>query len=293
VVDGWTIVAEIINFLILVVLLRLFLYKPIIRAMDTRQAEIESEFDEAERKRRDAEEQELKYRKKEEELESRRHQLMRQAEDQARKHREQLTEQAREDVDRLESRWKQELRREQQAFLQRLSRRAGEQVCSIARRALADLAEADLEARMVETFIRRFASLDAEEREKFVAAIKQAGGALTVTSAFELSDELRGRLTDAFRQHVLPDVEVQFDHSEDLICGVKAKAAGREVSWTAASYLQDLLERMNDTFAEEMSEEVAEESPREATAPEGPTQDGVEADTTGPASAGSQDEVEP
>jgi F-type H+-transporting ATPase subunit b len=179
---------------------------------------------------------------------------MHQAEEDARAHREHLSEQARDEVERQQSRWSEELRREQQAFLERLRREAGEQVCQIARRSLADLAEVDLEARMVETFVRRLGELAAGDREELIAAIREAGNALTVTSAFDLPDELRDRLSQALHQHVLPDVQIRFDRSPELVCGIKAKAAGREIAWTVAGYLRDLLDHMNATFAEEAEE---------------------------------------
>ncbi len=59
--DWFTVVAQIINFLILVALLKRFLYGPIIRAMDRREAEIASRMDAASDKTADAEKQRIRY----------------------------------------------------------------------------------------------------------------------------------------------------------------------------------------------------------------------------------------
>lgn len=54
-IDWFTVVAQIINFLILVFLLKHFLYGRIINAMDQREARITSRLEEAETQRKEAE----------------------------------------------------------------------------------------------------------------------------------------------------------------------------------------------------------------------------------------------
>ena len=48
--DGFTIVAQVVNFLILVALLKRFLYAPIIRTMQAREDHITTRLDEAQEK---------------------------------------------------------------------------------------------------------------------------------------------------------------------------------------------------------------------------------------------------
>ncbi len=268
--DWPTVIAQIVNFLILVVLLWLVLYKPIIRAMDQRRDSIETEREEARRKQAEADQLTRSYRDKEKELEDQRTGLLRQAEAQAEERRRELQQQARTEVDRLRSQWEEELRRQQDAFLDRLRRRAGEQVCAIARRTLADLSDSELERRMVETFVRRLGELEADARRELAQAARDADGTLTVVSAFEMPDELAHQLTEVLNREVLPEAEVQFETSEELVCGIQVKASGREVSWTVAGYLQDLTERLAETFAEELhqgkGEAEAQDRPATATA---------------------------
>ena len=192
-----TIIAQIFNFLLLVFLLRFFLYKPILRAMDKRRAEIESGYDEAEKKQAEADQLAHSLRQKEQELEDGRTELLRRAEADAEHRHQELTDQARAEVDRQRSRWEEELGREQDAFLERLTRRGGEQVCAIVRRTLVDLSDTELERRMVETLISRVGDLDDKGRRHLAQAVQEADGVLTVSSAFELSDDLRRMLTDA------------------------------------------------------------------------------------------------
>ena len=55
-IDWFTVVAQIVNFLILVWLLKKFLYGPIIRAMDDRERRIASRLEEANARERQAQE---------------------------------------------------------------------------------------------------------------------------------------------------------------------------------------------------------------------------------------------
>ena len=50
-IDWFTVVAQIVNFLILVALLKHFLYGPLVRAIDAREERIAARLAEAERKR--------------------------------------------------------------------------------------------------------------------------------------------------------------------------------------------------------------------------------------------------
>ncbi|MFP4563574.1 MAG: F0F1 ATP synthase subunit B, partial [Spirochaetia bacterium] len=60
--DLFTFVATIVNFLILVALLRIFLYKRVVKAVEDRRAKIENRWNEAETAREDAERSRQEYR---------------------------------------------------------------------------------------------------------------------------------------------------------------------------------------------------------------------------------------
>ena len=63
-IDWFTVIAQIINFLVLVALLKRFLYGRIIKAMDQREEKIAFRLADAERKRNEAEQEAQAYRKK-------------------------------------------------------------------------------------------------------------------------------------------------------------------------------------------------------------------------------------
>lgn len=151
-IDWFTVVAQIINFVVLVLLLRRFLYGPIIRAMDAREAKIRERLDEAARVRAEAEEAREHYRRQLREVEERREEMMAQVEQDVRQRRQELIVEAREGVETLHRRWLHGLQREREAFAHELRQRLAEQAIMVARQALRELAGEELEERMVEVF---------------------------------------------------------------------------------------------------------------------------------------------
>ena len=53
-IDWFTVIAQIVNFLVLVYLLKRFLYKPIIKAMDGREQRIAGRLEEADKREEEA-----------------------------------------------------------------------------------------------------------------------------------------------------------------------------------------------------------------------------------------------
>ncbi len=75
-IDYFTIVAQIINFLVLVFLLRHFLYRPVIKAMDEREQKMVSRLKDAEQKREEAEAEAESFRQMKQELEDKRQEML-------------------------------------------------------------------------------------------------------------------------------------------------------------------------------------------------------------------------
>lgn len=247
-IDWFTVVAQMVNFLILVLLLRRFLYGPIISAMDERQARIEADLALAEQKQAEASQEIESYRQKKAELAERRHELMRQAEEEVERRRHALIDEARRQVDEIRARWYRALEQEQSSFLQALRQRVGHQTYTIARKALADMANAELEQQIIELFLDRLQALPDSERRSMADAMggsrdgagSRSGQPIVVHSGFELSEASRRKITRAIHEALLPHQPVDYRRSPDLICGLALKVQGHKIAWNLADYLDEL-----------------------------------------------------
>jgi F-type H+-transporting ATPase subunit b len=71
-INWFTVTAQIFNFLVLVYLLKRFLYKPIVRAMDERERRIASRLEEAEKREEAARQEQDQYEEKKREIDDQR-----------------------------------------------------------------------------------------------------------------------------------------------------------------------------------------------------------------------------
>ena len=163
-IDLFVLAAQIINFLILVFLLKYFLYNRILGAMDAREAKTASRFDEAERLKREAQQSAQAYDEKNRELKDKAEDLMIQAQKASEHEKAQLMDKVREEVDQVRQRWYETLSREKKAFLEDLRRRAGTYIYDTIRHVLADMANEVLEERMVQVFTSRIREMDQEQQ---------------------------------------------------------------------------------------------------------------------------------
>lgn len=251
-IDWFTFVAQIVNFLILIGLLKRFLYRPILHAMDEREERISSRLEEARKKEEDAEEEAQVYRAMQEELEQDRKAQLAEAERAAEERRQTLIQEARDDVAHLEREWREALERERESFLQELSERAVHETIAVARQALQDLADADLEAQAVEVFIERLQTPGDAQRTPWTEALKAANGMALVRSAFDLTDQHQTQIREAIEEHVGAVSELSFETSEEIGFGVELRVGERKVAWSLDSYLTHLADRVRERLDAEL-----------------------------------------
>lgn len=250
-VDWFTVIAQIVNFLILVALLKHFLYDRIIRAMDNREQKIRSRLEEAEYKRKEADNEAESYRRKNEELEKKRNEMLAEAREEADRRLKALTREAREQVDQSRRRWQESLEKEKVVFLRDLKQLAAREVVALSRKTLKDMAEADLEERMAEVFVTKIKELKKEDKDALRQAVENGENKAVVRSGFEISEAGRQKITKAVREEITEGAEITYDTDPELIMGLELKAQGEKVVWTIRDYLLQLEERARSAIENE------------------------------------------
>jgi F-type H+-transporting ATPase subunit b len=253
-IDWLTVGAQVVNFLILVFLLRRFLYRPVLEAMARREKRIADRLNEAAAREQAAKRMADDYAKKMADIESQHDEMVARAKEEADAQRRRMLDAARGDVEQAEARWRDDLRREQQEFLGAARREIAMASESVARKALADLAAADLEQRMIATLLDRLDRLgDAE-----MAALADAAGGVTVRSAFKLDGNQRSQITRALHERFGTGAPVHYVTDPALVCGLALEGGGRRLGWNVADYMQALEQRLRDRLAALEDEPAAE-----------------------------------
>ena len=243
-IDWFTVIAQIINFLVLVYLLKRFLYGPIIKAMDKRQEKIAFRLEGARKKEEEAKQEAELFLQKNKEFDSRHEEMLSQIKKEAEARRVELIKEARSQVDADMARWYGAIQKEKETFLQDIRRRTVGHTCAIARRAIKELSNEDLENRITSIFIERLQNIDSNEREALAQAIKHSMEEIRVNSAFEIPEELAKKIVQVLQKLTIDPVAVQFEILPELICGIELKLHDRKISWNIADYLESFEESM-------------------------------------------------
>jgi F-type H+-transporting ATPase subunit b len=252
-IDWFVFFCQIVNFLLLLFLLKKFLYGRIVGAMDAREAKITATFVDAGKAREEARESAEQLEKRLRDMDAQFEAAMNRAHEEAEAHRKKLMDKAREEVDLLQARWVETLRSERDAFLAGLRQLAGTQIYSITRQVLRDLADVELEQRIVEILMERIQTMNEEERGKFRDSLTE-GATITVQSAFDIPADERKKLDDVIRRHISGDIQVVFEKSDNVMTGYELKTDGHKIAWSIKEYLDSLEEKFYHALYEEAQE---------------------------------------
>jgi F-type H+-transporting ATPase subunit b len=256
-IDPFTIIAQIVNFLILVFLLWYFLYKPVIRTMDGREQMIRNRLDEAEQREREADREKKEFEDKRAEIEKTQQSMLDQAKKEAEEKRKELLRQAREDADEARARWVRAVAREKETFLGDLKHRAVHEIYRTTEEALRDLADKDIESGIIRVFEKRIREMDPDKRDEIKSSLSESEE-LTVKSSFEIDDESKDRIRKALADNLTYGIKVNFDTSPDVVAGIELTVEGYKIAWSIADYLGSLEESLSKAMEKEI--EVSKEA---------------------------------
>lgn len=262
-IDWFTVGAQVLNFLILVWLMKRFLYQPILDAIDAREQRIAAELADAAAKQAEAQQERDAFQRKNAEFDQQRALLLNQATDAARAERERLLDEARQVALALRTQQQDALRNEARHLHQALRHRTQQEVFAIARQALTDLAGTPLEERMVDVFAGRLRDLDAVEKERLTSALKASPNPVIVRTTFDLLPAQRISTETAIKATLGVETPIQFATVPDLISGIELTTDGQKVAWSIADYLASLEKGVAELLK-------AQDSPEAAPEPEAP-----------------------
>jgi len=236
-IDWFTVIAQMLNFLILVWLLKHFLYQPILNAIDTREKGIASKLADAEAKESDAHRQQADFEAKNKTFDEQRAALMTKADGDAKAEHDRLVDDAHKEADGVRASEAAALKEDQAHQAVAIRRLAQDQVFAITKKTLADLATVTLEERIGEVFTRRLRLMNAKDKDGMGAALKSSPEASLVRSAFNLPDVQKAAIQNALNETFSAMIRVRYETDANAISGIELIAQGQKLSWSISSYL--------------------------------------------------------
>jgi F-type H+-transporting ATPase subunit b len=263
-IDWFTVIAQIVNFLILVWLLKRFLYKPVLYAIDTREKKIARELADADLKKTEALKERDEFQHKNEEFDRQRDALMSKVTEEAQAERQRLLDEARKAADTLSTKRHEALLSDAHNLNQELSQRTRQEVFAIARKALTDLAASSLEERMAGVFIRRLHELDEQAKKNLGATFKSVSAPALLRSAFDLPEAQRAAIQNALNENFSAAIPLRFETAPELISGIELIANGQKVAWSISDYLAALGKSVDELLKQKDKAEADAQAKSEA-----------------------------
>lgn len=239
-IDWFTVGAQALNFLILVWLLKRFLYKPILNAINARENRIAAALADADAKKAEAQKERDEFHNKNKSFDEQCGALLGKATGEAKAERDRLLGEARKEADSLRAEQAAALRNDQTRLGAEITRLAAAEVFAIARKTLADLATVSLEERMEEVFTRRLRLIDGKAKEEVGTALNASSAPAVLRSVFDMPTEQKAAIQNALNETFSAQIQLRFETAPGAVCGIELMASGQKVAWSIAEYLDSL-----------------------------------------------------
>lgn len=294
-IDWFTVIAQVLNFLILAWLLKRFLYRPILDAIDAREHRIATELADADKKSAESERQQDKFKKKNAAFDTEKEQRNNNLTAEIKTERARLFAKVREETDRLRDKLQLALKNDQLILQVTLSQRVREEVFAIVGKVLKDLADTNLEARITAVFIQHFQKLSHKELAGFKSAVQQSGSdvksPLIIRSAFTFSKEqcalIEAAIKNIFCHHttgehsveknaedvingsdsthdkIVDQIALKFVIDPTVISGIEINVNGQKVAWSIGDYLNSFAKGVDEILQSLGNEQSIQEDNNE------------------------------
>lgn len=246
-IDWFTVIAQVINFVILIWLLKRFLYKPILNAIDEREEKINSQLSDAENKKLEAKSERDEYIEKNKNFDKEKQEMMDKAIAETKEERERLLKEARQNADALKAKHSEALKEMQDNLIKKYGQTLKQEIFSVSKKALADLASENLESQIVNLFIKLLNELDEAERNHFIESFKSDTEPVLVQSAFNLTPNLQNKIKIAVNKILGKGTTFDFKVKPNLIAGIEMTANGYKLAWSISEYIESLKKNIVET----------------------------------------------
>jgi len=248
-IDWFTVVAQAINFLVLVYLMSRFLYKPILAAIDERELIITTKVNKAEQMEVAADKIKDELNKKINDFNNQKQKRYSDMNIEIDSARVKLLDETREEVEVSRIKWRNNLNAEVAQFQQNFILETHREALTLANKTLHDLADIQLESHFVKVFVKKLTNLAPEKREElkeeFKGNLKAPIKDALINSAYELTSLQIKAIRDALNESLETEVDFRVNVKPQITCGIELLLNGKKLVWSTEGYLETLASEMN------------------------------------------------
>jgi len=232
-----TFLLEIINFLVLVWILKRFLYRPILSALEERRKKIEHSLNEATNQHTQAIALEQQYKERLDTWEHEKLQLRETLQQEIQNERTKKLEQLQTELECEREKAAVIDQHQQAEVLRQYQQKAHEQGARFTTKLLNAVASKELESHLFNLLIKTFDDMDEDRRLSLLDACKTSSDSISVTSAYTLSERQRQQLEQKICTVQEQTVSFKYLEDEKLLAGLRIIVG----AWVLRINLQDEL----------------------------------------------------
>lgn len=240
-INGPFLLAQVVNFLILFVAVRVLLWKPVMQRIDERRERLQQEKEDAEAAAELRAEIEAN---REELLEEARQEataIMAEAQQEAEALKERSLEEAGEQAERIKERAREDAEEERNRILGEMRGDIAGLATAAAQRIIGETLDEQRQRALVDSFFSGVREGKVEMLPEEMADVK---GAVTVTSAIPLTEAEKDIVRQELRDRIGRDVDVSFKVNPEVLGGLIVRAGDRVIDGSVVGQLQRLQESL-------------------------------------------------
>lgn len=237
-INWFTFSAQIVNFLILLWLLKRFFYTPLQNVMKKREDEVLSRLEEARQKLVHAEEMSKEYQGKIDQLEKQKNEWLEEAKQESESHRKELLKTARNEVDAIHAKWLKAVESEKKTLMETLERQSVQKILAIVEKIVRDLSDSDLERQTIQRFLEKIQAIDEHDTSK-VENIKTEKE-IEIASSFPIEKADQQKIDKTIQKMFSDQTQYNYTTDPDLGFGIELRSNGWKLGWNMKLYLNEL-----------------------------------------------------
>jgi len=243
-IDWFTVSAQTINFLLLVWLLKRYLYGPILKAIDARESQVAKILSDANTIKSDAEIQRKLFDQKNVEIDAKRDELLKKSKMIAIEQSEQIILKAHKKADEISKNRLLVLEQELRCYQDDIVFKSLQEIYEITRKVLTDLADVKLEQQMFECFCKHLQNITPDEINNLNKTILSGSSGLFLYSTFELTLAKTEKINAILKKVIPPNINrhypLKYEVKPELISGIELRSNGWKIAWSSEDYLNVL-----------------------------------------------------
>lgn len=245
-----TFFAQIVNLFVLVWLLKKFLYRPILNAVDKRQIEIMGRVQKARQEQKSAEEEHQKLLQKQAEFDAQRQKLYDDTTKEVEIFKARQMAEIEIEKQKLREKMQHDLIRENESLQLEIRNLLADNFITLSRKILSELSASTPLYQTIDLFEKKVSTLSKSQKEK-IKKIYLKQNNIRIISSDNLSDEIKEKLTIFLKEelNLKENLTILFEKDASLILGIEMIIGDISLEWNLKNYLDEYHANLNKSLS--------------------------------------------